>query len=71
MNHLEQNCEGIDASVFSGDMLFDDERRKMLTEYIGRWTRAIKAHESAPPVADEPAADDDLWAGDDMMGASG
>ena len=31
----------------------------------------LQAHESTPPVADEPAADDDLWAGDDMMGASG
>ena len=48
MNHLEGNCEGIDASVFSSDMLFDDKRRKMLKDYIGRWTRAIAAHERMP-----------------------
>jgi hypothetical protein len=45
MKHLENNCEGIDASVFSSDMLFDDERRNMLKSYIGRWVRAIEQHE--------------------------
>lgn len=47
MNHLERDCEGIDASVFSSDMLFADERRAMLKDYIGRWTRAIEQHEAA------------------------
>ena len=45
MNHLENICEEIDASVFSGDMLYDDERRNMLKTYIGRWVRAIQQHE--------------------------
>lgn len=72
MSYFEDACESIDASVFSGDMLFDDERRKMLKDYIGRWARAIEAHESAPPVADDQAPDDDDdWSGDDMLGASG
>ena len=53
MSHLEQNCESIDASVFSSDMLYDDERRNMLKEYIARWTRAIEAHES--PESQEAA----------------
>lgn len=45
MSYLEDTCESIDASVFSSDMLFDDERRNMLKSYIGRWVRAIEQHE--------------------------
>lgn len=72
MSHLEQACESIDASVFSSDMLFDDGRRKMLKDYIGRWSRAINDHESAAPVVVDADDDrDDDWSGDDMMGASG
>lgn len=56
MNHLHNNCEGIDASVFSSDMLFDDERRAELKQYIGRWQRAIAAHErSEAPELVAPA----------------
>lgn len=51
MSYLEENCESIDASVFSSDMLFDDERRNMLKDYIARWTRAINEHE-APEAKD-------------------
>lgn len=51
MNHMENACEAIDASVFSSDMLFDDERREILKEYIARWSRAIQSHENA---AQEP-----------------
>lgn len=51
-NHLHDACESIDASVFSSDMLFDDERRAMLNEYLGRWNRAIQEHE-APEDAPE------------------
>ncbi len=46
LTHLENNCENIDASVFSGDLLFDDARRTMLKDYITRWSNAIKNHES-------------------------
>lgn len=52
---------GIDASVFSGDLLWDDGQRAMLKDYIGRWTRAIAAHEAseqkdvAPVVPPAPA----------------
>lgn len=34
-------CESIDASVFSGELLFDDESIAQLEEYMGRWQRAI------------------------------
>lgn len=43
--YLEKACEEIDASVFSGDLLFDKEDREALIEYIRRWTDAIKEHE--------------------------
>lgn len=46
MNILEQHCEWVDASVFSGDLLYDDERRAILKEYVGRWQRAISEHET-------------------------
>lgn len=53
--HLHDHCENIDASVFSGALLFDDQQREMLREYAERWLRAIAEHEvadakdSAPP----------------------
>jgi hypothetical protein len=58
LKYLEDACEGIDASIFSGDLLYDDERREMLKEYIGRWTRTITEHETEPPVIDEKDEDE-------------
>lgn len=55
-HHLEKNCEGVDASVFSGDVLYDDESRAELKNYIGRWTRAIAEHEGAAVQAAQPEA---------------
>ena len=48
-HHLEKNCEGVDAAVFSGDVLYNDNSRAELKEYIGRWTRAIAEHERSEP----------------------
>jgi hypothetical protein len=60
MNHLERNCEGLDAAVFSGDMMYDPERYAMFTEYLSRWNRAVEEHNKAemtdatpPPLAPE------------------
>jgi hypothetical protein len=44
--HLHDACESVDASVFSGDVLYDDASRAALKDYVGRWTRAIAAHEA-------------------------
>lgn len=55
-HHLEKNCEGVDASVFSGDVLYDDESRAELKNYIGRWTRAIAEYEGAAAQAAQPEA---------------
>lgn len=45
MNHLKQNCEAIDATVFSSDMPFDPERVAELKEYMGRWGRELGFYE--------------------------
>lgn len=44
--YLEEMCEGIDAAVFSGDVLYSDDERKELAEYIARWSNAIGEHEA-------------------------
>lgn len=46
MNHLERACEGVDASVFSSDMMFDPERYAMFKYYLARWNRAVEQHEA-------------------------
>jgi hypothetical protein len=46
MNHLERACEGVDASVFSSDMMFDPERYAMFKYYLARWNRAVEEHEA-------------------------
>jgi hypothetical protein len=48
--HLEDACESIDASVFSSDMLYCDEDREMLRNYIARWMQAIHEHETAEKI---------------------
>lgn len=44
---LNDHLEHIDAAVFTGDTLYDDERREEIKTYVGRWTRAIAEHEAA------------------------
>jgi len=34
-------CDSIDASVFSGDLLQDENRRKEFKEFVDRWHRAL------------------------------
>lgn len=53
MNHLEQHCEEIDASVFSGELLHTDAQRKLLLHYILRWARALG--ETQPEPDEEPS----------------
>lgn len=45
LNRLMNVCDEIDASVFSGELLFIDEERLYLKEYLERWQRAITDHE--------------------------
>jgi hypothetical protein len=45
--YLETSCNEIDASIFSGDVLFDDGDRVALREYAERWLRAIDEHEKS------------------------
>lgn len=57
-SHLENDCEGVDAAIFSGDVLWDDAERAELKAYVERWARAIDEHEraqSTPQPADARA----------------
>lgn len=54
--HLHSACESVDASVFSGDVLYDDNSRNKLKEYMGRWQRAIAEHERTEATEAEQAA---------------
>lgn len=43
MNHdLENACEQLDAACFTGDFLHSESNR----EYVGRWQRALDAHDN-------------------------
>lgn len=54
MDELNELCESIDASVFSGDLVWHNNRRQLLKKYVGRWTRAIAEHEAY--IAANPGA---------------
>ena len=45
--YLKNACEEIDASIFSGDVLYDDLDRNCLSYYISRWVKAIKKHKKS------------------------
>jgi hypothetical protein len=45
---LEKILDAIDASVFNGDLLYEDELRVLLKYYVERWDNAIIDHEVLP-----------------------
>lgn len=46
---LDDACKDVDASIFIGDVLYDDKARAELKEYVARWSRAIDEHEATLP----------------------
>lgn len=54
--HLLDACESVDAAVFNGDVIWDDNSRTQLKEYVERWQRAIAEHERTEADAAEQAA---------------
>lgn len=58
--YLEELCDGIDAAVFSGDVLYSDDERKELAEYIARWSNAIDEHEAIAAAKQAQQAESDL-----------
>ncbi len=42
---FEQECDAVDASVFSGDALYDADTRVQFKAMCERWLRAIVAAE--------------------------
>ena len=45
LKELDELCDQIDASVFSGELLYIDAERELLKTYVERWQRAITNHE--------------------------
>lgn len=58
MGWFENACETIDAALFTGDTLYDDEKRAKLKEYLGRWNRAVQRHEADADADAEGGTDD-------------
>lgn len=50
---LKDACENIDAAVFSGDALFDEETRKDFKAYIASWQRAVTQIDDADEINDK------------------
>jgi len=44
---LESACNAIDAGIFSSDLLYVEDERKLLKDMCERWLRAISAWEAA------------------------
>lgn len=44
---VREACESIDAAVFVGDFLNNDDERTVFREYLERWERAVTAAEVA------------------------
>lgn len=50
---IHDACESLDASVFSGDLLYVPMEREEVRKYIERWARAFKEHDDAAKVEHE------------------
>ena len=42
MTFLEQACEELDATIFNGNDLEDEDQRIVFSQYLKRWERKIK-----------------------------
>ena len=42
---LEDQCEDVDASVFSGAFMSDVDDRRKFEEYVNRWKREITRYD--------------------------
>lgn len=50
--YLSEACEEIDASIFSGDVLYTEDDLSVLIYYIKRWNKAIIEHLSNKQIDD-------------------
>ena len=46
-SYLEDICESIDAVVFTGDTLYNEDTRKEFILYLDRWKRGVKDFEQS------------------------
>ena len=43
-DYIEGYCEGLDASVFSGDFMEEEEGREEFRFYLKRWQRQLDSY---------------------------
>ena len=55
-DYLRKAIDEIDASVFSGDIFFDKEPRRIMQSYLDRWNRGLVA---AARIDEESEEDED------------
>lgn len=56
--YLKRAADEIDASIFSGDVLYCPKEREELKMYIGRWQRAIAQQEEIEKTDGVPPDDE-------------
>ena len=54
---LIDHLDSVDASVFSGDLLYIPNQRTILRDFVNRWAKAI-ADADAQDAADDNATED-------------
>lgn len=52
--HLEDACDGIDAAIFSGDLLYCPDELEFLEQHIDRWQREIARHKAIAALDANP-----------------
>ncbi len=50
--YLSEACEEVDASIFNGDVLYNEDDLSVLICYIKRWNKAIIEHLSGKQIDD-------------------
>ena len=65
-----KSCKEVDDSIFSGELLYDDESREALKSYVARWSRAIADYELG--MEDDPCPEWKIraWEGQHWVGCS-
>lgn len=54
---LENACDDIDASIFTGGLLYCPDELEFLEQHIARWQREIARHKVIAALVANPTAD--------------
>jgi len=56
--YIDEYCDNLDASVFSGDAFQDRKSIKEFREYMARWERGLKEHEGTLDEIEKEKSDE-------------